>query len=57
MPEYPEHVRAADALRAATGAGGPGHVHFAPREDGGQTVAWDGELVGADTCDRQYDGA
>ncbi|MGW2686441.1 hypothetical protein ACWC6I_25205 [Streptomyces sp. NPDC001414] len=41
MPEYPEHVRAADALAAATGAGG--RATFIPREDGGQTVAWGGE--------------
>lgn len=41
MPEYPEHVRAADALAAATGAGG--RTTFIPREDGGQTVAWGGE--------------
>lgn len=41
MPEYPEHVRAADALAAASGAGG--RATFIPREDGGQTVAWGGE--------------
>ncbi|WP_217226017.1 hypothetical protein [Streptomyces anulatus] len=36
-PEFPEHVRAADALAAATGAGG--RATFISREDGGQTVA------------------
>ncbi|MGW1290744.1 hypothetical protein ACWD4N_46115, partial [Streptomyces sp. NPDC002586] len=38
MPEFPEHVRAASALAAASGAGG--RATFIPRQDGGQAVAW-----------------
>ncbi|MEW1760352.1 hypothetical protein AB0393_28060 [Streptomyces cyaneofuscatus] len=41
MPEYPEHVRAADAFARASGAGGA--ATFVPRADGGQTVAWRGD--------------
>ncbi|TLQ39224.1 ADP-ribosyltransferase family protein [Streptomyces marianii] len=41
MPEFPEHVRAADAFARASGAGGA--ATFVPRADGGQTVAWRGE--------------
>ncbi|GGU39091.1 hypothetical protein [Streptomyces violascens] len=41
LPEYPEHVRAADAFARASGAGGA--ATFVPRADGGQTVAWRGD--------------